>query len=298
MNAIEKFYSHAETEHLQSILAKDKKELSHTDLSFIANRVRQNIIDMIYTAKSGHPGGALGLAEIHTALYFSVLEEHDSFVLSNGHICPVRYSVMAQSGIFPEQELFTFRQLGSRLQGHPSTRYLTEVTNSSGSLGQGLSQACGMALARRLKKEQGFVYVGISDGECQEGMIWEAAMSSAHYQLTNLIGYVDVNGIQIDGLTKDVMSLGSLKDKFISFGWQVIIGDGNNLAEVLSLFQQAKQLSSNGPVMILFETVLGKNIDFMENNPAWHGNAPNDEQHAQAKKQLRSSAKRLMKNNL
>lgn len=294
MSTVAKFYDQAETKHLQAIYSKDKKDLSHKELSFIANRVRQNIMDMVYVAKSGHPGGALGLAEIHTALYFSILEEEDSFILSNGHICPVRYSAMAQSGVFPEQELFTFRQLGSRLQGHPSTRYFPEVTNSSGSLGQGLSVACGMALARRLKKEQGFVYVGISDGECQEGMIWEAAMSSAHYQLNNLIVYVDVNGIQIDGHTKDVMSLGNLQEKFSSFGWQVLSGDGNNLKEVVSLFQEAKQRSSNGPVVLLFNTVLGKDVDFMENNPAWHGNAPKEEQHAHAKEQLRSIAKQLM----
>lgn len=291
---IKDFYTEKENEYLKTVLGKERSSLSTDELNFIANRVRQNIVDMIYTAGSGHPGGSLGLADIHTVLYFSVLQEDDSFILSNGHICPVRYSAMALAGVFPEQELFTFRKLGSRLQGHPSTRYLPEVINSSGSLGQGLSVACGMALARRFQKQEGFVYAGISDGECQEGMTWEAAMSSAHYKLKNLIVYADVNGIQIDGHTDEVMSLLSLKDKFLSFGWQVLEGNGNDIEEIQSLFAQARQMSSQGPVIILFSTLLGKGVSFMENNPAWHGTPPNEETHQQAKDELRAAAQKLI----
>ena len=192
---------------------------------------------MVYLAKSGHPGGPLGLADIFTMLYFKHLnvssekpmdDKRDYLILSNGHVCAVRYAAMALAGFLDHKELDTFRKLGSRLQGHPSTKFLPEAENSSGSLGQGLSNASGLALGLRLQKKKNLVFVSLSDGECQEGMTWEAAMAASHYKNKNLIAFVDVNGIQIDGFMKDVMSIGELEAKFQSFGWLTRKSDGHD----------------------------------------------------------------------
>ncbi len=264
------------------------------DLKNKAKQIRIEIIKMVAEAKSGHPGGPLGLADIFSALYFHVLnhnpkdpfmETRDRLVLSNGHVCAVRYAAMALSGYFPLEELSTFRKLGSRLQGHPSTRYLPEAETSSGSLGQGLSVACGMALGAKLKNQFHKVYVCISDGECGEGMTWEAAQSAVHYKLDNLIAFMDRNFIQIDGFTEEVLKLEPLGEKFQKFGWNLIQADGHNMEEILDSFEKAKA-HTGSPTLIVFRTILGKGVSFMENKPEWHGNPPNNEQAEKALAEL------------
>lgn len=264
------------------------------ELQMQAREIRKHTIKMVANAASGHPGGPMGLADIFSALYFSVLhhepknpakEDRDRLILSNGHACAVRYAAMALSGYFPVEELQTFRKLGSRLQGHPSIKHLDGLESSSGSLGQGLSIAVGIALGAKLQGKDYSVYACISDGECGEGMTWEAAQSAVHYQLNNLIVFMDRNYIQIDGNTEDVMKLDPLNKKFESFGWNVVDADGHDFEQILQSFQKAKSFSE-GPTMILFRTVLGKGVSFMENNPNWHGNPPNAEQAAQALQEL------------
>lgn len=264
------------------------------ELKLKAKQIRIEIIKMIAEAKSGHPGGPLGLADIFSVLYFHVLnhdpknpfmETRDRLILSNGHVCAVRYAAMALSGYFPVEELSTFRKLGSRLQGHPSTRYLPEVETSSGSLGQGLSVACGMALGAKLKKQSHKIYVSISDGECGEGMIWEAVQSAVHYKLDNLIVFMDRNFIQIDGFTEDVLKLEPLGEKFQKFGWNLIQADGHNIQEIINAFEEARKITGS-PTLIVFRTVLGKGVSFMENKPEWHGNPPNQEQAQRALAEL------------
>ncbi|TGM91075.1 transketolase [Leptospira licerasiae] len=264
------------------------------EIKIFANNIRKNVIKMVTAAKSGHPGGPLGLADIYAVLYKKVLnhkpsdpdwEDRDRLILSNGHVCAVRYAAMAQAGFFPESELLTFRNINSKLQGHPSTRYLKGIESSSGSLGQGLSIAVGIALGARLSKKDYKVYACISDGECGEGMTWEAAQSAAHYKTDNLIAFMDKNGIQIDGFTKDVMNLEPLNKKFAAFGWNVLEADGHNVEAIISAFEKAKA-HKGSPTIILFETVLGKGVSFMENNPGWHGTPPNAEQEKKALKEL------------
>jgi transketolase len=233
---------------------------------------------MVFRANSGHPGGPLGLADIYAYLYFKVLnlkgEHRDRLLISNGHVCAVRYSAMAVRGQLPESELATFRRLGSRLQGHPSTKYLPEVENSSGSLGQGLANASGLALGLRLQKSPARVFLGMSDGECQEGMTWEAAMAAAHNRLTNIHPFLDFNNIQIDGKVEKVMGVEPLDRKFEAFGWRVRVASGHDFGEIGAAFDWS--LKDEGtPKMILFKTVLGKGVSFMENNPDWHGTPPN-----------------------
>jgi transketolase len=251
-----------------------------------ANQIRIETIKMITTAKSGHPGGPLGLADIFSALYFQILnhdpsnpnkEDRDRLILSNGHVCAVRYAAMALSGYFPVSELSTFRKLGSKLQGHPSTRYLEGVESSSGSLGQGLSISVGLALGTRHQKKNYKIYTCISDGECDEGMTWEAAQSAVHYKLDNLIVFMDRNFIQIDGNTEDVMRLEPLGKKFSSFGWNVIDADGHDMQAILDSFAKAKT-HTGSPTLIIFRTVLGKGVSFMENKAEWHGTPPNADQ--------------------
>jgi transketolase len=259
-----------------------------------AKEIRIEIIKMVTEAASGHPGGPLGLADIYSVLYFHTLNhdpkkpnkpDRDRLVLSNGHVCAVRYAAMALSGYFDVSELSTFRKLGSRLQGHPSTKELDGLETSSGSLGQGLSVSIGMALSARLKKETHKVYTCISDGECGEGMTWEAAQSAVHYKLDNLIAFMDRNFIQIDGNTEDVMKLEPLDKKFSSFGWNVINSDGHNIQEIIESFEKAKQ-HTGSPTMIIFRTILGKGVSFMENNSKWHGNPPNRKQAEEALSEL------------
>jgi len=263
-----------------------------------ATQVRRDIVRMVHACSSGHPGGSLGCTDFLTALYFEVMDHdpsfkmdainEDVFFLSNGHISPVFYSVLARSGYFPVAELATFRKLNSRLQGHPATEEgLPGVRIASGSLGQGLSVAVGAALAKKLNKDDKLVYSLHGDGELQEGQIWEAVMFAAHHKVDNLIATVDWNGQQIDGPTKDVMSLGDLPAKWISFGWEVMEMDGHDMDNVLSVLAEAKAKTGQGkPIVILMKTAMGKGVDFMEGTHHWHGKAPNDEQLATALAQL------------
>ncbi len=264
-------------------------------------QIRRDIIQMVYNVKSGHPGGSLGCVEFFTALYFDVLDysesfdmignNQDVFYLSNGHISPVWYSTMARRGLIPVAELATFRKLDSRLQGHPTTaEHLDHVRIASGSLGQGLSAACGHALAKKMNGDGKAVFVLMGDGELQEGQVWEAAMFAASNKVNNLIGVVDWNGQQIDGTVDSVVSLGDLKAKWHSFGWDVLEVDGHDYEILKTVLMNAKNfLSREKPLCILMKTVMGKGVDFMENNHKWHGSPPNKEQFEIALAQLPSS---------
>jgi len=261
-----------------------------SELKEIARKIRVDIIKMTHAAGSGHPGSSLSAAEIFTVLYFNILnhrpekpewKKRDVFILSKGHCCPGLYSVMARSGYFPIEELTTLRKLGTRLQGHPHSGSLPGVEASTGSLGQGLSIAIGIALAIRLDKRKSRVYCLMGDGEQQEGQIWEAAMSAAHYKLDNLCGIVDRNRLQIDGFTKDVMDYEPLEDKWRSFGWHVITVDGHDIEALIKVFNHAKRVEGK-PTIIIADTIKGKGVSFMENVAIWHGRAPDDEQMKQA----------------
>lgn len=270
-----------------------------SQLESIATQVRRDIVRMVHAVQSGHPGGSLGCTEFLVALYWDVMKhnpkfnmdakDEDVFFLSNGHISPVYYSVLARAGYFDIKELSTFRKINSRLQGHPTTHeHLPGVRMSSGSLGQGLSVAIGAALTKKLNGDSHFVYSLHGDGELQEGQIWEAVMFAAHHNVDNLIATVDYNGQQIDGSTNHVMSLGDLKAKFESFNWRVLeIDNGNNMQQVVEGLHKAKTLAGKGrPICILMKTQMGNGIDFMMGSHEWHGIAPNDEQLAKALEQL------------
>ncbi len=251
-----------------------------------ARLLRIDILSMIAAAGSGHPGGSLSLVEIFTALYFKIMtldprrpgaEDRDRLVLSKGHAAPVLYAALASRGFFPRDTLSTLRRLGSPLQGHPARHCLPGVEVSTGSLGQGLSVANGMALAARLDDAPWRVYVVLGDGECQEGQVWEAAMTSSHYRLDNLTAFLDYNGLQIDGPTDQVKNLEPLADKWCSFGWNVLSIDGHSFPEILAAVEEA-HCRRGQPTMIIAETVKGKGVPFMENRVEWHGVAPNREQ--------------------
>ena len=258
--------------------------------------VRQDIIREVYSAKSGHPGGSLSCADVMTALYFEVLnidpedpakEGRDKFVLSKGHAAPALYAAMAERGYFPKEELTSLRHIGTRLQGHPSMKKLPGLEMSTGSLGQGISAAVGMALAAKMDKSPARIYTILGDGELQEGMVWEAAMSAAHYGLDNLCAVVDHNGLQIDGRNDDVMRVNPIAGKFVAFGWNVIAIDGHDMEQIVKAFADAKDVKNSGrPTVIVAETVKGKGVSFMENQAGWHGKAPDDEQAAQAMEEL------------
>ncbi len=266
-----------------------------------ASQIRRDIVRMVHGVQSGHPGGSLGCADFLTALYFKIMKHdpafnmdgvhEDLFVLSNGHISPVFYSCLARSGYFPVSELATFRKLNTRLQGHPTTHeHLPGVRIASGSLGQGLSVAIGMALAKKLNKDTNLVFSLHGDGELQEGQIWEAVIFAAHHKVDNLITTVDWNGQQIDGTTDQVMSLGNIREKFEAFGWTTLEMNGNDMENVVSVLEQAKASSGQGkPIAIMMHTIMGKGVDFMENDHGWHGIAPSDEQLAKALAQLPES---------
>jgi transketolase len=253
---------------------------------------------MVHGAASGHPGGSLGCADFFTALYFRVMKHNpkfnmdgtneDVFFLSNGHISPVFYSTLARTGYFDVKELATFRKINSRLQGHPATHeHLPGVRIASGSLGQGLSVAIGAALAKKLNGEKNLVYSLHGDGELEEGQIWEAIMFAPFNKVDNLISTVDINGQQIDGPTKKVLDLTSIRDKFNAFGWETLEMNGNDIDEVIATLNKAKELAFKGkPIGIMMHTIMGKGVDFMENDHNWHGIAPNDEQLAKALAQL------------
>lgn len=267
-------------------------------LTGIATQVRRDIVRMVHGCQSGHPGGSLGCADYFVALYFHVMrhnpdfhmngKDEDLFFLSNGHISPVWYSVLARAGYFDVEELATFRKLNTRLQGHPTTHeHLPGIRIASGSLGQGLSVAIGAARTKKLNNDPNLVYTLHGDGELQEGQIWEAAMYAPHNKVDNLISTIDVNGQQIDGSTENVLSLGDLRKKWDAFGWEVLEMNGNDMTDVVRVLELAKSKTGKGkPIMILMQTVMGNGIDFMMHSHKWHGIAPNDEQLAAALLQL------------
>ena len=264
-------------------------------LQKFVSQVRRDIVRMVHAVQSGHPGGSLGCAEFMSVLYNEVMVHHpekwemdgvnqDLFFLSNGHISPLFYSVLARTGYFPASELASFRKINSRLQGHPTTHdHLPGVRIASGSLGQGLSAGIGAAIAKKLNNDSRTVYVLMGDGELQEGQVWEAAMFAGSKQVDNLIATVDVNGQQIDGSTKEVMNSGDWAPKWEAFGWIVLSMNGNDIDDIKSTFTKAKELSGKGkPVVILMNTIMGNGVDFMMYSHKWHGIAPNDEQLANA----------------
>jgi transketolase len=268
------------------------------ELTAAASQVRRDIVRMVHGASSGHPGGSLGCADFLTALYFRIMKrkpgfdmdarEEDVFVLSNGHISPLFYSVLARTGYFDVKELATFRKLNSRLQGHPATHeHLPGVRIASGSLGQGMSVAIGSALTKKMNGENNLVFSLHGDGELDEGQIWEAVLFAAHHKVDNLISTIDWNGQQIDGPTDKVMSLGNIRQKFDAFGWLTLEMNGNDMDEVVVTLDKAKSMTGQGkPIAILMHTAMGKGVDFMEGTHEWHGIAPNDEQLAKALAQL------------
>jgi len=274
------------------------------ELQLQANKIRQSIITMLLEAGSGHTAGPLGMADIFTALYFHILhhdpknpkmEDRDRLVLSNGHICPVMYATMAHAGYFPVDELMTLRKFGSRLQGHPHREYLPMLETSSGPLGSGLSQAVGMALAERIDRglsTNRYTYCLLSDGELNEGQIWEAAMFAGKNKLRNLIAFIDRNNIQIDGFTEDIMPLEPLADKWRAFNWHVIEIDGHNFEEIVDAVNKAKAIFEK-PIIIIAHTIPGKDVPVFERKYEWHGKPPNKEEAAMALSKLRTLEGRI-----
>ncbi len=267
-----------------------------TSLKRTAAEIRLGIIDEVFSAQSGHPGGSLSVADIITYLYFSEMhvntnnpawEDRDRFVLSKGHTCPALYAVLAEKGFFPKEDLKTFRQADSYLQGHPDLKHIPGVDMSTGSLGQGISAACGMALAAKIQNKTFRVYAVLGDGESQEGQVWEAAMFAAHYKLDNLCAVLDFNGLQIDGRVTDVMNPTPLDEKFRAFGWNVVVANGHDFEELESAFAKARETKGK-PTLILASTTKGKGVSFMEDNAGWHGKAPNAEQYEIACTELTS----------
>tara|TARA_B100001989_G_scaffold132278_1_gene93539 strand:- start:312 stop:1157 length:846 start_codon:yes stop_codon:yes gene_type:complete len=268
------------------------------DLKKISSQVRRDILRMVHNVQSGHPGGSLGCTDLLVSLFFNIMKrkekfdmngkDEDIFFLSNGHISPVFYSVLSRSGYFEINELNTFRELNSRLQGHPATHEgLPGIRIASGSLGQGLSVSIGSALTKKLNNDKSLVYVLMGDGELQEGQIWEAAMFASHNKINNLIGIIDYNGQQIDGPVDEINSLLNLEEKFKSFGWNTFLCDGHNFENLLKTFDDAKKrLKDNKPVVVIMKTIMGKGVDFMENSHKWHGIAPDDDQLKKALSQL------------
>lgn len=257
------------------------------ELENIAKKARKHIIEQVYTANSGHPGSSLSCVDILTVLYFNQMnidhenprmEERDKLVLSKGHASPALYSILAQRGYFSEEELKEFRKLGSRLQGHPDLNKLPGVDMSGGSLGQGLSSACGMAISSKLKKYNNKIYCILGDGELQEGQIWEAAMTASHYKLDNLCVIVDNNNLQIDGKIEDVMNIYPIDKKFESFGFEVFKANGHDIKSLLQVFEYINSVEKK-PVVIIANTTKGKGVSFMENKAEWHGKAPNEEEY-------------------
>ena len=268
------------------------------DLKKISSQVRRDILRMVHNVQSGHPGGSLGCTDLLVSLFFNIMKrkekfdmngkDEDIFFLSNGHISPVFYSVLSRSGYFEINELNTFRELNSRLQGHPATHEgLPGIRIASGSLGQGLSVSIGSALTKKLNNDKSLVYVLMGDGELQEGQIWEAAMFATHNKINNLIGIIDYNGQQIDGPVDEINSLLNLEEKFKSFGWNTFLCDGHNFENLLKTIDDAKKrLKDNKPVVVIMKTIMGKGVDFMENSHKWHGIAPDDDQLKEALSQL------------
>lgn len=268
--------------------------LSNQELAHIAKRVRRNIIKMVFNAKSGHIGGAFSATEIAVSLYFNEMNItkdnltdlcRDKFVLSKGHASALLFAVLSEKGFLPEEELLTFRKINSRLQGHPNMNYVQGVDMSTGSLGQGLSAAVGMALSYKIHNQDFRVYSVVGDGESEEGQIWEAAMSAAHFKLDNLCAILDMNGLQIDGDVTEVMNPFPLDEKFLAFGWHVIRVDGHDYDQLHKAYAEARTIKGK-PTMIIAKTIKGKGVSFMENDYMWHGVAPSPEQAEAALKEL------------
>ena len=273
------------------------------ELQKIANEVRKDIVTALHSAKAGHPGGSLSAADVFTYLYFEEMNidpkdpkkaDRDRFVLSKGHTAPGYYSALAERGFFPKEDLKTLRHLGSYLQGHPDMKHIPGVDMSSGSLGQGISAAVGMALSAKLSNESYRVYTLLGDGEIQEGQVWEAAMFASHYNLDNLCILVDNNGLQIDGSIEDVMSPYPIDEKFKAFGFHVINIDGHDFDQIESAYNEARTVKGK-PTAIIAKTVKGKGVSFMENKASWHGTAPNDEQYEVAMNELQEQLAGLTK---
>lgn len=272
-----------------------------TELAIIANRVRKHALTAVYSAQSGHPGGSLSIADVLTLLYFEVMnvdpkdpknEDRDRFVLSKGHTAPALYGTLAERGYFPVEDIPTFRHIGSYLQGHPDMNKVPGVDMSTGSLGQGVCAAGGMALAAKLDKKDYRVYSILGDGELEEGQVWEQAMFAPHYKLDNFTIFVDNNGLQIDGNIADVMNPNPIDKKFEAFGWNVIHSSAHDFNELYDAVEAAKQCKGK-PTAIIMKSVKGKNVSFMENQAAWHGSAPNEEQYNQAIAELDEKIKEL-----
>ncbi len=274
-------------------------EIYYKKMQFLeetANQLREDVIEMLLEAGSGHSAGPLGMADIFSALYFHVLNhdpknpdwaDRDRLILSNGHICPIRYAAMARAGYFPIEELLTLRKINSRLQGHPHRKILPGVETTSGPLGSGLSQAIGVALAGKLDNKKYRVFCAMSDGELQEGNTWEAFMFAGKYKLSSLVAIIDRNNIQIDGNTEDVMSLEPLKQKFESFNWHVVEIDGHNIEQFIDATNEAKAIHEK-PSVIIAHTIPGKGVSFMENDYTWHGKPPTKEEADKARVELRT----------
>jgi transketolase len=278
----------------ESISPSNKFNLSAVELGGMAKKLRRHVIAMIATAGSGHPGGSLSSADIVTALYFRIMrhnpqnpggQDRDRFILSKGHAAPILYAALAESGYFPVEELATLRKLDSRLQGHTDRNLTPGVEMSAGSLGQGLSFGVGVALAARLDQRDYKTYVLLSDGECDEGQTWEAALSAAQFKLDNLTAIVDCNRIQLSGWTRDIMNLEPLNKKWQAFGWHTIDINGHDFDQILSAFQEVEKIGAK-PTVIIAHTVKGKGVSFMENNVKFHGKAPSSEKAERALKEL------------
>lgn len=270
------------------------KTSNPVELAAITKQMRREVVEMITEAKSGHPGGSLSAAEIIVTLFMDVMnhdpanpkwKDRDRFILSKGHCCPILYAVMAECGYCPKDKLNTLRKLGSIYQGHPDVRFLPALEASTGSLGEGLSLGLGMALAAKLDKSPTRVYVVLGDGESQEGQIWESAMFGGYHHVDNIVAIVDYNKIQLDGFVKDIMDLSPLPDKWRSFGWHVIDTNGNDIELLQDAFAEAAATKGK-PTVIIAETIKGKGVSFMENNPKFHGTAPTKEECAMALKEL------------
>lgn len=275
--------------------------MDNLELAKVANEVRKGVLTAVHGAKSGHPGGSLSAADIFTYLYFEEMnidpadpkkEDRDRFVLSKGHTAPGLYSALAHRGFFPVEDLETLRHLGSYLQGHPCLDKIPGVDMSTGSLGQGVSAAVGMALGGKMTDEKFRVYSLLGDGEIQEGQVWEAAMFASHYKLDNLVAVIDNNGLQIDGSVEDVMSPYPITDKFKAFGWHVITMDAHDFDDIDRAFSEADKISGK-PVAIIQKSIKGKGVSFMENQVSWHGSAPNKEQYEIAMAELNAQLKEL-----
>ena len=272
-------------------------------LQKIALEIRKGALTAVYTAASGHPGGSLGIAELLAYLYFEEMHvdpknpkdpDRDRFVLSKGHTSPALYAALAEKGFFPKEDLKTFRQKDSYLQGHPDMKHIPGVDMSTGSLGQGISAACGMALSGKISEKKYRVWTILGDGECEEGQVWEAAMFAAHYGLNNLCAFVDFNGLQIDGAFTDVMNPTPLDTKFAAFGWNTLVIDGHDFDQIASAVEAAKR--SAKPTAVICKTTKGKGVSYMENVCAWHGSAPKTEQYEQGMRELEEAEKALLAN--